>query len=53
MEANHNKPNEALGLPDDPPTKALFEFVAEASKKRVVASGKDEGGNAFRPLQLT
>jgi len=32
-ETNHNKLNENLGLPDDPPTKALFEFVDEALKK--------------------
>ena len=32
-ETNHNKLNENLGLPDDPPTKALFEFVHEALKK--------------------
>ena len=31
-ETNHNKLNENLGLPDDPPTKALFEFVGEALK---------------------
>ena len=32
-ETNHSKLNENLGLPDDPPTKALFEFVGEALKK--------------------
>jgi len=32
-ETNHNKLNENLGLPDDPPTKALLEFVDEALKK--------------------
>jgi arylformamidase len=32
-ETNHNKLNENLGRPDDPPTKALFEFVDEALKK--------------------
>ena len=32
-ETNHNKLNENLGLPDDPPTKALFEFVDEVLKK--------------------
>jgi arylformamidase len=32
-ETNHSKLNENLGLPEDPPTKALFEFVAEALKK--------------------
>jgi acetyl esterase/lipase len=32
-ETNHSKLNENLGLPDDPPTKALFEFVDEALKK--------------------
>jgi hypothetical protein len=31
-ETNHNKLNENLGLPDDPPTQALFEFVSEALK---------------------
>jgi hypothetical protein len=29
----HNKLNENLSLPDDPATKALFEFVASAVKK--------------------
>jgi arylformamidase len=32
-ETNHDKLNENLGLPDDPPTKLLFEFVDEALKK--------------------
>jgi len=32
-ETTHNKINENLGLPDDPSTKALFEFVGEALKK--------------------
>src|SRR5438309_1383465 len=32
-ESTHNKINADLGLPDDPGTKALFEFVAEALKK--------------------
>ena len=32
-ETNHNKLNENLGLPDDPPTKALFEFVDGVLKK--------------------
>jgi arylformamidase len=32
-ETNHNKLNDNLGAPDDPPTKALFEFVDEALKK--------------------
>jgi acetyl esterase/lipase len=31
-ETNHSKLNENLGLPDDPPTKALFEFVDEVLK---------------------
>jgi len=39
-ETNHNKLNENLGLPDDPPTKALFEFVDEALKKQ--AAGGSE-----------
>lgn len=30
---DHSKLNDDLGLPDDPATKALFEFVAEALKK--------------------
>jgi acetyl esterase/lipase len=29
QETNHSKLNENLGLPDDPPTKALFEFVSQ------------------------
>jgi acetyl esterase/lipase len=32
-ESTHNKINADIGLPDDPGTKALFEFVAEALKK--------------------
>jgi acetyl esterase/lipase len=32
-ETNHSKLNENLGLPDDPPTKALFDFVDEALRK--------------------
>jgi acetyl esterase/lipase len=32
-ETDHSKLNENLGLPNDPPTKALFEFVDEALKK--------------------
>ena len=32
-ETNHSKLNENLGLPDDPPTKALFEFVSEVLKR--------------------
>ena len=32
-ETDHSKLNENLGLPDDPPTKALFEFVDEVLKK--------------------
>ena len=32
-ETNHSKLNDNLGLPDDPPTTAMFEFVAEALKK--------------------
>jgi len=32
-ETTHNKINADLGLPDDPATKALFEFVGEALKK--------------------
>jgi acetyl esterase/lipase len=31
-QTDHSKLNESLGQPDDPPTKALFEFVAEALK---------------------
>jgi hypothetical protein len=30
---NHSRLNEDLGLPEDAPTKALFEFVAEALKE--------------------
>jgi arylformamidase len=33
QESNHNKINADLGRPDDPATKALFEFVGEALKK--------------------
>jgi acetyl esterase/lipase len=33
QESSHNKINADLGLPDDPGTKALFDFVAEALKK--------------------
>ena len=29
-QTDHSKLNESLGLPDDPPTKVLFEFVADA-----------------------
>ncbi len=32
-ETTHNKINADLGLPDDPATKALFEFVGQALKK--------------------
>ncbi|MEN9575143.1 MAG: hypothetical protein RL514_2998 [Verrucomicrobiota bacterium] len=32
-ETNHPRINENLGLPDDPATKALFEFVGEVLKK--------------------
>ncbi|HEV3005207.1 MAG TPA: hypothetical protein VGX78_12140, partial [Pirellulales bacterium] len=32
-ETNHSKINADLGLPDDPPTKALFEFIGEALKE--------------------
>jgi hypothetical protein len=32
-ETNHNKINANLGLPDDPSTKALFEFLGKALKK--------------------
>jgi acetyl esterase/lipase len=32
-ESTHNKLNADLGLPDDPGTKALFEFIDEALKK--------------------
>jgi acetyl esterase/lipase len=31
-QTDHSKLNESLGLADDPPTKALFEFAAEALK---------------------
>ena len=31
-QTDHSKLNESLGLPDDPPTKALFEFLADALK---------------------
>ncbi len=31
-ESTHNKLNADIGLPDDPGTKALFEFVDEALK---------------------
>ncbi|WP_406698222.1 alpha/beta hydrolase [Singulisphaera sp. Ch08] len=33
QESNHNKINADLGLPNDPATKALFEFVGDALKK--------------------
>src|SRR6266496_3611840 len=33
-ETNHTKLNDNLGLPDDPATKALFEFVGESLKKQ-------------------
>jgi arylformamidase len=33
QESTHNKINADLGLPDNPGTKALFEFVADALKK--------------------
>ena len=33
QESSHNKINADLGLPDDPGTRALFEFVADALKK--------------------
>jgi hypothetical protein len=33
METNHSKLNENRCLPDDPPTKALFEFVDGVLKK--------------------
>jgi acetyl esterase/lipase len=33
QQTNHTKVNADLGLPDDPGTKALFEFVGEALKK--------------------
>ena len=32
-ETNHSRINENLGLPEDAPTKALFEFVAEVLQK--------------------
>jgi arylformamidase len=32
-DTNHNKLNDSLGLPDDPATKALYEFLAEVVKK--------------------
>jgi arylformamidase len=32
-ESTHNKINDNLGLPDDPGTRALFEFVGDALKK--------------------
>ena len=32
-DTEHSKINENLGLPDDPATKALFEFVGEVVKK--------------------
>jgi len=32
-ETNHTKINANLGVPDDPATKELFEFVSEALKK--------------------
>jgi arylformamidase len=32
-DTEHSKINENLGLPDDPSTKAMFEFVAETTKK--------------------
>ena len=31
-QTDHSKLNESLGLPDDPPTKAVFDFVADALK---------------------
>lgn len=33
QQSHHNKINADIGLPDDPGTKALFEFVAEALKQ--------------------
>jgi acetyl esterase/lipase len=33
QESTHNKINADIGLPDDPGTKAMFEFVAESLKK--------------------
>jgi acetyl esterase/lipase len=32
-DTNHNKLNDDLGLPEDPATKALYEFIAETMKK--------------------
>jgi hypothetical protein len=32
-ETTHNKINADIGLPDDPATKALFEFIGKALKK--------------------
>jgi len=32
-DTEHSKLNENLGLPDDPATKALFEFAGEMAKK--------------------
>ncbi len=32
-DTNHSKLNDRLGLPDDPATKAMFEFVADCLKK--------------------
>ena len=32
-ETNHTKNNTDLGPPDDPATKALFEFIGEALKE--------------------
>jgi hypothetical protein len=32
-ETTHNKINSDLGLPDDPATRALFEFLGNALKK--------------------
>jgi arylformamidase len=37
-ETTHSKINADLGLPDDPATKALFTFVAEALKESTVAT---------------
>jgi acetyl esterase/lipase len=33
QDTNHNKLNDRLGLPDDPPTKALDEFMAASLKR--------------------
>jgi len=33
QETNHNRINAELGTPDDPSTKALYEFVDAALKK--------------------